>query len=356
MGTAIVRVHTGRHSRRVNSRELEEILLKAEHDASRLVGVEELDVRLRPGRRRTPHDLAREAARRAVRSGKLQRRPCQVCGDARSQAHHEDYSKPLDVLWLCSRHHIELHHKKNFRANAGDCPGPGTIPDCFFFLRDPGLPAGTGIRSIRRLRRGLRWTQLRKRRAVRGRQAGDRCLSVGLGPQFKFRVVAPLNLRHMPEALVAREDLLEHEAFTDLVPAQAFVVPKPDDKRHHGPLRVILDSILTAGGALVTEAQGRFVIEFPALSPALHFLPHLGAVHDSDVPVPEHRPLQFAKPSHELQEQPSKLRARIHWAIEHVYPDTLLQPSLKVATRLSVGAKGPVEAGQDEVVSRPKAE
>lgn len=25
------------------------------------------------------------------------------------QAHHEDYSKPIDVMWLCFRHHRERH-------------------------------------------------------------------------------------------------------------------------------------------------------------------------------------------------------------------------------------------------------
>jgi branched-chain amino acid transport system permease protein len=30
------------------------------------------------------------------------------CG-AKAQAHHEDYSKPLEVQWLCTTHHNELH-------------------------------------------------------------------------------------------------------------------------------------------------------------------------------------------------------------------------------------------------------
>lgn len=36
--------------------------------------------------------------------------PCKVCGDKKTQAHHHDYSKPLDVTWLCSKHHSETHH------------------------------------------------------------------------------------------------------------------------------------------------------------------------------------------------------------------------------------------------------
>lgn len=45
----------------------------------------------------------------AVRSGILDRKPCEVCGDTKSKGHHEDYSKPLEVKWLCQSHHSEVH-------------------------------------------------------------------------------------------------------------------------------------------------------------------------------------------------------------------------------------------------------
>ena len=44
----------------------------------------------------------------ALRSGKLNRQPCWCCGE-KAQAHHPDYSRPLDVVWLCSTHHTEAH-------------------------------------------------------------------------------------------------------------------------------------------------------------------------------------------------------------------------------------------------------
>lgn len=54
---------------------------------------------------------ARIAVGTAIDAGRLVRQPCEVCGSAKSEAHHDDYSKPLDVRWLCRRHHMELHRK-----------------------------------------------------------------------------------------------------------------------------------------------------------------------------------------------------------------------------------------------------
>lgn len=52
---------------------------------------------------------------KAKRSGRLVApENCQACGckHPRIEAHHEDYSKPLDVMWLCSKCHAQLHEKK----------------------------------------------------------------------------------------------------------------------------------------------------------------------------------------------------------------------------------------------------
>ena len=46
----------------------------------------------------------------AIRDKKLLKEPCKVCGSTeRVHAHHDDYSKPLDVRWLCAAHHRQWH-------------------------------------------------------------------------------------------------------------------------------------------------------------------------------------------------------------------------------------------------------
>jgi hypothetical protein len=51
------------------------------------------------------------AVQRGVRNGRLKRLPCEKCGILKTEAHHDDYSKPLDVRWLCRAHHAELHRQ-----------------------------------------------------------------------------------------------------------------------------------------------------------------------------------------------------------------------------------------------------
>lgn len=52
---------------------------------------------------------ARQAVAWAVRVGKLKKKPCAVCGNRKAEAHHDDYFKVLDVIWLCFKHHRERH-------------------------------------------------------------------------------------------------------------------------------------------------------------------------------------------------------------------------------------------------------
>ena len=57
-----------------------------------------------------PHkNRARVHVHNALARGKMQRQPCEVCGIDKADAHHEDYDKPLEVRWLCRKHHGEVH-------------------------------------------------------------------------------------------------------------------------------------------------------------------------------------------------------------------------------------------------------
>lgn len=53
----------------------------------------------------------RDKTRWAIYSGKLKKEPCAICGELDVDAHHPDYSQPLDVIWLCRPHHQEIHKK-----------------------------------------------------------------------------------------------------------------------------------------------------------------------------------------------------------------------------------------------------
>lgn len=50
----------------------------------------------------------------AISAGKLVRQPCEVCQTTNAvHAHHEDYSAPLEVRWLCRTHHAARHKELN---------------------------------------------------------------------------------------------------------------------------------------------------------------------------------------------------------------------------------------------------
>jgi ribosomal protein S27AE len=52
---------------------------------------------------------AHNVVNEAKRYGKLKKMPCEICGSKNVVAHHDDYAKPLDVIWLCHRHHSWIH-------------------------------------------------------------------------------------------------------------------------------------------------------------------------------------------------------------------------------------------------------
>ncbi len=54
---------------------------------------------------------AQVATASALRRGLIQRKPCEVCGAKKAEAHHPDYDRPLLVRWLCRKHHKQAHRR-----------------------------------------------------------------------------------------------------------------------------------------------------------------------------------------------------------------------------------------------------
>jgi ribosomal protein S27AE len=77
-------------------------------------GVAEIDhaCKTRPARLQVERfkNAARQKTRYAIAAGTISRHGCEVCGADVAEAHHDDYSEPLHVRWLCRKHHDEFHH------------------------------------------------------------------------------------------------------------------------------------------------------------------------------------------------------------------------------------------------------
>lgn len=58
-------------------------------------------------------DAARQAVTKAIMAGKLVPAPCEKCGAGKTHGHHEDYTKKLEVRWLCDPCHKTRHREIN---------------------------------------------------------------------------------------------------------------------------------------------------------------------------------------------------------------------------------------------------
>lgn len=79
------------------------------------LGIEALRKKRKKLKQNYPEKIkARDAVNNAIKSGALVKLPCKICGSTKKiEAHHESYKedKWLNVRWLCSNHHLELHKK-----------------------------------------------------------------------------------------------------------------------------------------------------------------------------------------------------------------------------------------------------
>jgi len=60
-------------------------------------------------------EKARYTARNARRDGKLIQESCK-CGCKKVEMHHPDYTKPLEIVWICRHCHLELHENERKEA------------------------------------------------------------------------------------------------------------------------------------------------------------------------------------------------------------------------------------------------
>jgi len=65
-------------------------------------------------KKRNPEKFeAHKILQRSVRKKLIEKTECFVCGDEKVEAHHADYDRPLDVIWMCRLHHRETHKMFN---------------------------------------------------------------------------------------------------------------------------------------------------------------------------------------------------------------------------------------------------
>jgi len=61
-------------------------------------------------RRKNPDKRnVRQRVYMALKKGLIKKKECAVCDKVKVEAHHFNYSKPLEVIWLCNKHHVEVH-------------------------------------------------------------------------------------------------------------------------------------------------------------------------------------------------------------------------------------------------------
>jgi hypothetical protein len=71
-------------------------------------------------RERNPErHVARNAVYFAVKRGELVRQPCEGCGNPGTDARHDDYSKRLEVWWLCATHYAEADIERRWGEAKG---------------------------------------------------------------------------------------------------------------------------------------------------------------------------------------------------------------------------------------------
>ena len=103
----------------------------------------------------TPEAKRRSKARSYLntylRRGKITKGPCADCGGSEVEAHHADYSKPLEVTWLCRECHMKRHGVNVLRcakASKADIGKPAELYEFYRLLAARGESTNTLAKKI----------------------------------------------------------------------------------------------------------------------------------------------------------------------------------------------------------------
>ena len=108
--------HTYSHS--YYAMNTERIINRTKHYTKTPAGKRAIKICSRRQKIKFPEKIAaRAAVNLAVHQGTLVKRPCEHCGAKRVHGHHTDYSRPLDVMWLCQKCHTNEHKRLKAIAN-----------------------------------------------------------------------------------------------------------------------------------------------------------------------------------------------------------------------------------------------
>ena len=101
----------------VTKNRVKNIAYYRQYDRSR--GARQAPEYLREFREKYPQKYkAHNLVNNALRDGRMRKMPCEVCGsEIAIHGHHDDYSFPLNVRWLCAAHHSEWHNAHGEGAN-----------------------------------------------------------------------------------------------------------------------------------------------------------------------------------------------------------------------------------------------
>jgi hypothetical protein len=111
---------------------------------------------------------ARDILTQAISTGAIKPQRCRDCGASKADGHHPDYTKPLEVIWLCRKHHVAEHRR--LRLAGIEIPGREALGRVMTFRTTPAdrrllrqLRSKTGLNMSDIVRQGWRALALKEK-------------------------------------------------------------------------------------------------------------------------------------------------------------------------------------------------